>query len=54
MLEYLISQGAPINLINDSRKTPLDIALEKNREDLASVLYKYFAKQGEELKAEGK
>jgi len=40
--------------MSDFHKTPLDVAIELKRTEMADLLRKHGGKTGEELKAEGK
>jgi ankyrin repeat protein len=43
-----------VNAKDEDGRTPLDKAIERNRNELADLLRKHGGKTGEELKAEGK
>ena len=49
--EFLINEGAAVNAKNQAGATPLDKAIEKNRDETVSLLHKHGGKKGEELKA---
>ena len=51
---FLIAEGADVNAKNKADATPLDKAIEKNRDETVSLLLEHGGKTGEELKAEGK
>ena len=48
--ELLINEGADVNAKNQADATPLDKAIEKNRDETVSLLRKHGGKTGEELK----
>ena len=52
--EFLIAKGADVNAKNQADATPLDKAIEKNRDETVSLLREHGGKTGAELKAEGK
>ena len=52
LVDYLISKGANVNVLDNQGLTPLNLAVL--HKDTANLLRKYGAKTGEELKAEGK
>jgi ankyrin repeat protein len=52
--EFLINEGADVNAKNQADATPLDKAIEKNRDETVSLLRKHGGKTGEELKTEPK
>jgi ankyrin repeat protein len=52
--ELLIVNGVKVNEKNSQGRTPLDEALEKNRNITADLLRKHGGKIGDELKAEWK
>jgi len=52
--ELLIANGVDVNPKSDYGGTPLDVAISRNRTELADLLRKHGGKTGEELKAEGK
>ena len=52
--ELLISKGADVNAKNKADATPLDKAIEKNRDETVSLLLEHGGKTGEELRAEVK
>ena len=54
VVEFLIAEGADVNAKNQAGATPLDKAIEKNRDETVSLLREHGGKTGAELKAEGK
>ena len=52
--KLFLAKGANVNAKNDNVKTPLDIAVQEGRHELANLLRKHGGKTGEELKTEGK
>ena len=48
--ELLINEGADVNANNQADATPLDKAIENNRDETVSLLRKHGGKTGEELK----
>ena len=48
--ELLINEGADVNAKNQADATPLDLAIEKNRDETVSLLRKHGGKTGSELK----
>ena len=52
--ELLIEKGADVKAKDEGGKTPLDVAIQLKRTELADLLRKHGGKTGEELKAEGK
>ena len=50
VVELLIANGADVNAKNQADATPLDKAIEKNRDETVSLLLKHGGKTGEELK----
>ena len=52
--ELLIAKGADVNAKNAIDETPLDLAIENDKTELADLLRKYGGKTGEDLKTEGK
>ena len=51
--EFLINEGADVNAKNQADATPLDKAIEKNRDETAGLLRKHGGKTVEELEDEG-
>jgi ankyrin repeat protein len=54
VIELLIVAGADVNTKDEDGRTPLDKAIERNRNELAALIRKNGGKTGEELKAEAK
>ena len=54
IVELLITKRADVNAKMDDGETPLDVAEEAERTEIADLLRKHGGKTGEELKAEGK
>ena len=52
--ELLINEGADVNAKNQADATPLDKAIEKNRDETAGLLRKHGGKTGVELEDQGK
>ena len=48
--ELLINEGADVNAKNQADATPLDLAIEKKRDETVSLLRKHGGKTGSELK----
>jgi len=54
VVELLIANGADVNAKNQADATPLDKAIEKNRDETVSLLRKHGGKTKKELEAAGK
>ena len=54
VVELLIVVGVDSNTMSDFHKTPLDVAIQLKRTELADLLRKHGGKTGAELKAQGK
>ena len=52
--KLFLTKGADVNAKNDNIKTPLDVAAQEGRTEIADLLRKHGGKTSEELKAEGK
>ena len=52
--ELVIDSGADMNTKDDKGRTPLDLAIQQKKTEIADLLRKHGGKTGEELKAEGK
>ena len=52
--KLFLTKGANVNAKNDNIKTPLDVAAQEGRTEIADLLRKHGGKTSEELKAEGK